>query len=119
MCNTTHNHEDEHFPCFCHRAEYAYTDSLCPFCEEEQAREREARREEEIEALEEWGYEAEETTRPACCVCAGSDTLCGVCEEILDRANMAEADAQADATEDPGYEADEEHLLYWDQHAEG
>jgi hypothetical protein len=32
---------------------------------------------------------------------------------------MAEADAQADATEDPGYEADEEHLLYWDQHAEG
>ena len=60
MCNTTHNHEDEHFPCFCHRAEYAYTDSLCPFCEEERAREREARREEEIEALEEWGYEADE-----------------------------------------------------------
>ena len=64
-------------------------------------------------------HNIEETTRPACCVCAGSDTLCGVCEEILDRANMAEADAQADATEDPGYEADEEHLLYWDQHAEG
>jgi hypothetical protein len=26
---------------------------------------------------------------------------------------------QADATEDHGYEADEEHLLYWDQYAEG
>ena len=34
MCNTTHNHEHEHFPCDCHRPEYAYTDSLCPMCEE-------------------------------------------------------------------------------------
>jgi len=44
MCNTTHNHEHEHFPCDCHRPEYAYTDSLCPMCEEEREREREARR---------------------------------------------------------------------------
>ena len=40
----TTNHEHEHFPCSCHRPEYAYTDSLCPMCEEEQEREREARR---------------------------------------------------------------------------
>ena len=37
----TTNHEHEHFPCSCHRPEYAYTDSLCPACEEE--RERESR----------------------------------------------------------------------------
>ena len=41
------NHEHEHFPCFCHRPEYAYTDSLCPMCEEEREREREARMEQE------------------------------------------------------------------------
>jgi hypothetical protein len=28
----------------CHRPEHAYTDSLCPMCEEEAEREREARR---------------------------------------------------------------------------
>ena len=43
MCNTTHNHEAEHFPCDCHRPEYAYTDSLCPMCEEIMEREREAK----------------------------------------------------------------------------
>lgn len=40
----TDNHEHEHFPCDCHRPEHAYTDSLCPMCEEEREREREARR---------------------------------------------------------------------------
>ena len=44
MWNTTHNHEHEHFPCDCHRPEYAYTDSLCPMCEENAEREREAKR---------------------------------------------------------------------------
>ena len=43
MCTTNPN-EFEHFPCDCHRPEYAYTDSLCPMCEEEREREREARR---------------------------------------------------------------------------
>ena len=40
----TTNHEHEHFPCDCHRPEYAYTDTLCPMCEEEREREREAKR---------------------------------------------------------------------------
>ena len=40
MCQPTDNHEHEHFPCDCHRPEYAYTDSLCPLCEEERVRER-------------------------------------------------------------------------------
>ena len=44
MSNVHHNHEDEHFPCSCHRPEYAYTDSLCPECEDAAEREREARR---------------------------------------------------------------------------
>jgi hypothetical protein len=44
MTNLHHNHEDEHFPCCCHRPEYAYTDTLCPMCEETAEREREARR---------------------------------------------------------------------------
>ena len=44
MTNMHHNNEDEHFPCSCHRPEYAYTDSLCPMCEEEREREREAKR---------------------------------------------------------------------------
>jgi hypothetical protein len=44
MSNAHHNNEAEHFPCDCHRPEYAYTDSLCPMCEEEREREREARR---------------------------------------------------------------------------
>lgn len=44
MPTTTTNHEHEHFPCDCHRPEYAYTDSLCPMCEEVLEREREARR---------------------------------------------------------------------------
>jgi hypothetical protein len=60
MCNTTNNHEHEHFPCCCHRPEYAYTDTLCPMCEEAAEREREARREEDIQALEEYGYDADE-----------------------------------------------------------
>ena len=42
--STTHNHEHEHFPCECHRPEYAYDDRPCPSCEEQQEREREARR---------------------------------------------------------------------------
>ena len=41
---STNPNEFEHFPCDCHRPEYAYTDSLCPMCEEEREREREARR---------------------------------------------------------------------------
>ena len=45
MSNTTHNHEHEHFPCSCHRPEYAYTDSLCPECEDAAEREREETRE--------------------------------------------------------------------------
>ena len=44
MTNTHHNNEAEHFPCECHRPEHAYTDSLCPSCEEQREREREARR---------------------------------------------------------------------------
>jgi hypothetical protein len=44
MSNAHHNNEAEHFPCDCHRPEYAYTDSLCPLCEEEREREQEARR---------------------------------------------------------------------------
>lgn len=47
MCQPTDNHEHEHFPCDCHRPEYAYTDSLCPMCEEEREREREKRMEQE------------------------------------------------------------------------
>jgi len=43
--STTHNHEHEHFPCQCHRPEYAYDDRPCPSCEEQQEREREAKRE--------------------------------------------------------------------------
>jgi len=34
MDSTTNPNEFEHFPCSCHRPEYAYTDSLCPMCEE-------------------------------------------------------------------------------------
>jgi uncharacterized Zn ribbon protein len=49
MSNVHHNNEDEHFPCSCHRPEYAYTDSLCPMCEEEQEREREERQEAEAD----------------------------------------------------------------------
>ena len=41
---TTNPNEFEHFPCDCHRPEYAYTDSLCPMCEEMVEREREERR---------------------------------------------------------------------------
>jgi hypothetical protein len=44
MDTTTNPNEFEHFPCDCHRPEYAYTDSLCPMCEENAEREREARR---------------------------------------------------------------------------
>jgi hypothetical protein len=46
MCNTTTTdpNEFEHFPCDCHRPEHAYTDSLCPMCEEEREREREERK---------------------------------------------------------------------------
>lgn len=33
-----------HTDCYCHRPEYAYDDRLCPMCEEEREREREARR---------------------------------------------------------------------------
>jgi hypothetical protein len=40
MSNVHHNNEDEHFPCSCHRPEYAYTDSLCPECEDAAERER-------------------------------------------------------------------------------
>jgi hypothetical protein len=43
MTNMHHNNEDEHFPCSCHRPEHAYTDSLCPECEDAAEREREAR----------------------------------------------------------------------------
>ena len=43
MSNVHHNNEDEHFPCSCHRPEYAYTDSLCPECEDAAERQREAR----------------------------------------------------------------------------
>ena len=45
MPNSTTNHEHEHFPCECHRPEYAYDDRPCPSCEEQQEREREAKRE--------------------------------------------------------------------------
>jgi hypothetical protein len=45
MSNVHHNNEDEHFPCSCHRPEYAYTDSLCPECEDAAEREREETRE--------------------------------------------------------------------------
>jgi hypothetical protein len=47
MCNTTTTdpNEFEHFPCDCHRPEFAYTDSLCPMCEDNAEREREAKRE--------------------------------------------------------------------------
>jgi hypothetical protein len=45
MTNVHHNNETEHFPCDCHRPEHAYTDSLCPMCEENAEREREAKRE--------------------------------------------------------------------------
>jgi hypothetical protein len=45
MSNVHHNNEDEHFPCSCHRPEYAYTDSLCPMCEEQRERDEEAKRE--------------------------------------------------------------------------
>jgi hypothetical protein len=44
MSNVHHNNEDEHFPCSCHRPEHAYTDSLCPECEDAAEREREAKR---------------------------------------------------------------------------
>ena len=47
MCHTTNPNEFEHFPCDCHRPEYAYTDSLCPMCEDEAQRKREARVEQE------------------------------------------------------------------------
>ncbi len=48
MCQpTTNPNEFEHFPCDCHRPEYAYTDSLCPMCEEERERARETRMEQE------------------------------------------------------------------------
>jgi hypothetical protein len=47
MDTTTNPNEFEHFPCDCHRPEYAYTDSLCPMCEEEREREREARRDQD------------------------------------------------------------------------
>jgi len=47
MCNTTTTdpNEFEHFPCDCHRPEFAYTDSLCPMCEEQRERDEEAKRE--------------------------------------------------------------------------
>ncbi len=45
MSNVHHNNEDEHFPCSCHRPEHAYTDSLCPECEDAAEREREETRE--------------------------------------------------------------------------
>jgi hypothetical protein len=42
MCNTTTDpNEFEHFPCDCHRPEYAYDDRLCPMCEEERERKQE------------------------------------------------------------------------------
>ena len=44
MSTPTTNHEHEHFPCDCHRPEHAYTDSLCPMCEEQREREREERK---------------------------------------------------------------------------
>jgi hypothetical protein len=55
----TTNHEHEHFPCDCHRPEYAYTDSLCPMCEEMREREREARRNGE-HAEPEWAKRTQE-----------------------------------------------------------
>lgn len=44
MSTIIHNNEDEHFPCDCHSPQYAYTDSLCPMCEEQREKEREAKR---------------------------------------------------------------------------
>ena len=44
MSTPTDNHEHEHFPCDCHRPEYAYDDRLCPMCEEIAEREQEAKR---------------------------------------------------------------------------
>jgi hypothetical protein len=52
----TDNHEHEHFPCDCHRPEHAYTDSLCPMCEEAK---REMEREEQVAAFNRQ-YEAQD-----------------------------------------------------------
>jgi len=48
MSTPTTNHEHEHFPCDCHRPEHAYTDSLCPMCEDAK---REMEREEQVAAF--------------------------------------------------------------------
>jgi len=48
MSTPTTNHEHEHFPCDCHRPEYAYTDSLCPMCEDAK---REMEREAQVAAF--------------------------------------------------------------------
>ena len=34
MCNTTPNDETPRTPCDCRSPQYAYTDDLCPACEE-------------------------------------------------------------------------------------
>jgi hypothetical protein len=51
MSNLHHNNEEEHFPCCCHRPEYAYTDTLCPMCEELAEMDR-LTREADIQAFE-------------------------------------------------------------------
>ena len=56
MSTPTTNHEHEHFPCDCHRPEHAYTDSLCPMCEDAK---REMEREEQVAAFNRQ-YEAQD-----------------------------------------------------------
>jgi len=56
MSTPTTNHEHEHFPCDCHRPEFAYTDSLCPMCEDAK---REMEREEQVAAFNRQ-YEAQD-----------------------------------------------------------
>jgi len=56
---TTNPNEFEHFPCDCHRPEYAYTDSLCPMCEEERERERESKWHDDREAQDAASREAD------------------------------------------------------------
>ena len=59
MTNVHHNNEEEHFPCDCHSPQYAYTDSLCPMCEELREKEREAKAQKEREEQDRQEAEAD------------------------------------------------------------
>ncbi|NBT58393.1 hypothetical protein EBT16_06380 [bacterium] len=104
MCHPATNEETRRNYCSrCEEVRVGYLSNLCKDCCYALDAEYDARR-----AEEDWKKQQEEETgRRSCRSCgespAGAGGICDACAPA----------------EYHGYEADDEHLLYWEQHAEG